>query len=139
MEAITVSAKIDAPLARVWTCWTEPEHIKGWNFASPEWHCPAAVNQLEAGGAFAYTMAARDGSMSFVFEGHFSEVIPERSIASVLADGRKTLVSFEEGDGHTIVTEVFDPENMNPPDLQRAGWQSILDNFKKYAETMPAE
>jgi uncharacterized protein YndB with AHSA1/START domain len=138
MQQITVKARIAAPLERVWEYWTDPEHIKGWNFATPDWHCPEAANELVPGGSFHYAMSARDGSFSFDFCGRFTHIEPQSSIHSLLEDGRKTEVVFEYLDGHTLVTETFEPEDMNPPELQQAGWQSILDNFKRYAEALPA-
>jgi uncharacterized protein YndB with AHSA1/START domain len=105
-----------------------------WNFASPEWHCPEASNDLKVGGEFHYTMAAKDHSMSFDFWGTYQEIIQEKRIDLVLGDGRRVTVTFEEGEHGIIVTEVFEPEKQNPVELQQGGWQMILENFKKYAE-----
>ena len=132
---ITVEVKIMADISTVWNCWTGPEHIIHWNFASDDWHCPKAENDLQTGGKFKSTMASKDGKMSFDFEGIYDEVINHKQIAYSLADGRQTLVLFESLDNQTKITERFDPENTNSEELQRAGWQSILDNFKEYAET----
>lgn len=134
MNTVTVSAIIDAPMNRVWECWTRGGHIEKWNFASPDWHCPVATNDLTIGGEFHYTMAARDGSMSFDFWGTYQDIVVERSISIVIGDGRKLTVTFEEGEKGVLVTEVFEPEKMNPIERQQAGWQMILDNFKNYVE-----
>lgn len=134
MNTVTVSAIINAPLTKVWECWTKVEHIKNWNFASPEWHCPAATNDLTIGGEFHYTMAAKDQSMSFDFWGTYQDILVERSISIVLGDGRKMKVTFEEKEKGVVVTEEFEPEKVNPIERQQAGWQMILDNFKKYSE-----
>ncbi|MCB0770673.1 MAG: SRPBCC domain-containing protein [Flavobacteriales bacterium] len=132
-EPITISTRIARPVAHVWACWTAPEHIVHWNAASDDWHCPKAVNDLREGGAFCYCMAARDGSFSFDFAGTHTAVVPTQRIASTLDDGRKMEVTFTaEGDG-TLVTEHFDPEDENPRDMQRSGWQAILDRFALYA------
>ena len=131
---ITVSALVNKPLAEVWQRWTTPADIEHWNAAGDDWHCPKASNDLRVGGRFSYTMAARDGSASFDFEGTYTAVEDQARIAYTMADGRTCTVTFQpEGEG-TLVTEVFDPENMNPVDFQRAGWQAILDRFKAYTE-----
>lgn len=131
---ITVQATVAADINTVWASWTLPEHITKWNFASDDWHCPSSTNDLRAGGRFCATMAAKDGSMSFDFEGIYDEVIHHKKIAYSLADGRQISVLFESEGNKTRVTEIFDPENVHPEELQRAGWQSILDNFKAYTE-----
>lgn len=131
---ITVSAIIARPVAHVWKCWIGAEHIVYWNNASDDWHCPAATNDTRAGGKFNYTMAARDGSMSFDFIGTYTEVVPGSRIAYTIADGRKVELDFATDRNGTRVTEIFDPETENTLELQREGWQAILDNFKTYAE-----
>lgn len=134
MEKIKVETLISAPVSKVWECWTLPEHIVCWNFASTDWHCPEATNDLRPGGKFNYTMASRDGEMSFGFEGIYDVVDRPNRIAFTLMDGRKVEIDFKEVDGKTRVTEVFEAESMNAPELQRAGWQSILDNFKIHVD-----
>ena len=134
MSPITITSIINAPINKVWKCWTEEEHIKNWNFASPEWHCPDATNNLIKGGEFHYTMAAKDNSMSFDFWGTYQEIVFEKSIAIILGDGRKVSISFEEIENSVLVTETFEPEKINPIELQQKGWQTIVDNFKKYTE-----
>lgn len=131
---ITVSAIVAKPLAHVWKCWTGAEHIVHWNNASDDWHCPSATNDLRAGGQFNFTMAARDGSMSFDFIGTYTAVENESLIAYSLADGRKVKVLFAADGTSTRITETFDPETENTLELQRGGWQAILDNFKAYTE-----
>ena len=131
---IQVETTVAAPLARVWDCWTDPAHIVHWNFASADWHCPKASNDLRAGGTFSYTMASRDGAMSFDFGGVYEEVAEHQKITYALADGRRVEVAFAAGADGTRVMEIFDPENVHPADMQRAGWQAILDNFRRYVE-----
>ena len=131
---ITVQATINAPIAKVWKLWNEPEHITKWCQASPDWHAPYADNDPRTGGKFKTTMAAKDGSFSFDFAGTYSEVVDHNLIAYGLEDGRNVKIVFEgEGDS-TRVTETFDPESQNPIEMQRGGWQAILDSFKNYAE-----
>jgi len=134
MELITVQANIQAPVEKVWKYFTNPLHIVNWNFAMSEWHCPSATNQLEVGGEFHYTMAARDNSMSFDFWGTYQKIEKEKNIEILLGDGRSMLVTFEMTDATTIITEKFEPENENPVEMQQTGWQMILDNFKSYVE-----
>lgn len=133
---ISVSARVNAPVAKVWQTWTGPEHITQWNAATPDWHCPKAENDLRAGGKFSSIMAARDGSFEFDFNGVYSEVIEHQSIKYEMPDGRKVSVQFEDLGNQTQVTELFDPENMNSREMQQAGWQAILDNFKSYTESL---
>jgi uncharacterized protein YndB with AHSA1/START domain len=132
---ITVEATIDAAITRVWDYWTEPEHIKNWNNASDDWHTPDARNDLQAGGEFSYRMEAKDGSFGFDFAGVYDEVIELRKINYTLADDRKVSIDFAETADGVNVTETFEAESMNSVELQRAGWQAILDNFKKYVDS----
>ena len=135
MAFITIETTINAPIAHVWEKWTSPKHIQNWNFASPDWHCPSAKSDLQAGGEFHYEMASKDGSMSFDFWGTFQQIEEQKSLEIVIGDGRKMQVTFETTEAGTKVTEQFEPENQNPPEMQQAGWQMILDNFKTYAES----
>jgi len=133
--AITVETTVNAPVEKVWTYWSEPKHITRWTHASEDWHAPYADNDLRKDGKFKTTMAAKDGSMSFDFEGVYSNVQPNKVIEYGLADGRKVKIVFTANGNGTKVVETFDPESENPIDMQRGGWQAILDNFKKYTET----
>lgn len=121
-------------MAKVWEYWTNEQHIQKWNFASSDWHCPDAKNNLIKGGEFHFTMAAKDNSMRFDFWGTYQEIIFEKKIEIVLGDGRRVSIAFEESENGIQLTEEFDPEEQNPIEIQRAGWQMILDNFKKYTE-----
>jgi uncharacterized protein YndB with AHSA1/START domain len=134
LSKIEVEVVVHKPLEHVWACWTSPKHIVNWNFASDDWHCPHAVNDLKVGGLFSYTMAAKDGSMSFDFAGVYDTVIEKEKISYDIG-GRKVDLKFTVVDNGVKMTEIFDPEDINPADMQRAGWQAILDNFKRYAES----
>ena len=134
LTPITIEAAINAPVEKVWEYWNNPEHIKNWAFASPEWHAPNAANDLRVGGNFSTTMAARDGSMSFEFGGTYTTVEEHKLIEYVLADGRQVKIVFQADGEQTRIAETFDPETTNPLEMQRGGWQAILDNFKKLAE-----
>lgn len=133
-QAITVESTVQAPVEKVWRYWSEPAHITKWCQASEDWHAPAADNDLREGGKFTTTMAAKDGSMSFDFGGVYTSVITHKLIEYTMGDGRKVSVSFSSDGNQTTVTETFDPEDTNPLEMQRGGWQAILDNFKKYTE-----
>jgi uncharacterized protein YndB with AHSA1/START domain len=133
-EKVTIEALINAPLAKVWKCWTEAEHLVGWNFASEDWHCPAAKIDFKPGGKFTATMAAKDGSASFEFWGTYLNIVDQKLIQSELGDGRKLDVFFEQKDDQVLVTEIFEAETTNSIELQKNGWQAILNNFKKYCE-----
>ncbi|MBI5816580.1 MAG: SRPBCC domain-containing protein [Nitrospinae bacterium] len=138
MEAITVQATVRADIEKVWRLWTQAGHIKNWYHASDGWHAPNAVNDLRRRGKFSITMAAKDGSAGFDFEGVYTAVEPFNSIEYTIAGGRKVSVTFSEKGGLTEVTETFEAETENPVEMQRAGWQAILDNFRKYVEGLKA-
>jgi uncharacterized protein YndB with AHSA1/START domain len=133
---ITVQSKISAPIETVWECWTNPEHITKWNNASDDWHTPYAENDLRTGGRFKSTMASKDGTMSFDFEGEYTLVEQNETIKYVMADGRKVEISFKETPVGVDVIESFDPETENSEEMQRGGWQAILNNFKKHVESL---
>lgn len=131
---IRIEATIAAALNKVWMYWTEPKHITQWNFAAPEWHCPIATNDLKPGGKYFARMEAKDGSFGFDFEAVYDEVIDQKKIVYSMEDGRKVTTTFENMKSGTRVTTVFDAEMQNPIEMQRQGWQAILDNFKRYTE-----
>jgi uncharacterized protein YndB with AHSA1/START domain len=133
---ITIEATVNAPIEKVWNSWTKPEHITQWNQASPDWHCPKAANDLRVGGEFSATMAAKDGSFSFDFGGKYTKVENHKTIESVLGDGRTIKTTFSASPAGVKVIETFEAEGTNPVEMQRAGWQAILDNFKKHTETL---
>lgn len=134
ISAITIECSINAPLEKVWRFWTSPEHISQWHQANEDWHCPQAENELFTDGKFSFTMASKDGKISFNFEGTYDLVIENQVLAYTLTDGRKVIVEFGALNDTTMITEMFEPEVTNSMDLQKSGWQSILDNFKKYVE-----
>lgn len=133
-QKITVETSINAPIEKVWKHWNEPEHVKQWNNASPDWHTPKASNNLTVGGNFSYSMEAKDGSFGFDFEGIYDNVHEHKFISYTMADGRKVETTFTAEGGHTRVKTIFDAETQNPIEMQKGGWQSILDNFKKHVE-----
>ena len=135
---ISVQTMVNAPLDKVWDLWTSPAHITRWNNASDDWHTPSATNDLREGGKFSSRMEAKDGSMGFDFEGTYDLVIPGNKIEYTMSDGRKVIIEFSSSGNQTHIMETFDAERENPVDLQRQGWQAIMDNFKKYAEQLPA-
>lgn len=134
MPTITVTAIINAPIEKVWNYWTAPEHITQWYHASDDWHAPHAENDIRVGGKFMTRMEAKDGSFGFDFNGIYDEVKINELISYAIEGGRKVSITFEGNANKTTVTEIFEPEDQNPHDMQQAGWQAILDNFKKYTE-----
>lgn len=132
---ITVEADVHAPVEKVWKLWTEPKHITKWNQASEDWHSPRAENDLRVGGTFASRMEAKDGSAGFDFEGVYDAIETHKHIAYTLGDGRKVKIHFDSRGNSTKVTESFEAESTHPVEMQKNGWQAILDNFKKYVET----
>ena len=134
-NVITVLAIVNAPVNKVWKLWTTPEHITEWNNANDDWHTTRAENDLRVGGKFLSRMEAIDGSMGFDFVGIYDVIQTNELIQYSLEDGRVVKVEFKDNGNETEVIETFDAENENSLELQRMGWQAILDNFKKYAET----
>jgi uncharacterized protein YndB with AHSA1/START domain len=132
---ITVEAIINAPVEKVWECWTKPEHITKWCSASDDWHAPKAENDVRIGGSFMTRMEAKDGSFGFDFGGIYEAVKTNEYIEYTMSDGRNVKVYFVPQGDKTKVTESFEPEGTNPPEMQKGGWQAILDNFKKYTES----
>lgn len=130
---ITIETTVRAPLARVWECWTTPADIKAWNAASDDWHTTAATVDLREGGAFSSRMEAKDGSIGFDFGGTYTRVEPMSLIEASFGD-RNMSVAFTELAEGVLVSETFDAEDQNPIEMQRAGWQAILDNFKRHTE-----
>jgi uncharacterized protein YndB with AHSA1/START domain len=131
---ITVEATVNAPIEKVWKYWTEPQHVKKWNSASDDWHTTRAENDLRGGGNFSFRMEAKDGSFGFDFGGTYDAVRENEYIEYTIGDGRKVKTYFTDDGNAVELVETFDAENTHPVDFQKAGWQSILDNFKKYAE-----
>ena len=132
--SITVEATVNAPVEKVWKLWNDPQHITKWCSASDDWHAPNAENDLRKDGKFKTTMAAKDGSFSFDFEGVYTRVEPNKTIEYTMSDDRKVKIDFSSSGNTTKVTETFEAESENPIEMQRGGWQAILDNFKKHVE-----
>lgn len=132
---ITVEADVSSSLEKVWKYWTEPTHIIHWNFASDDWCAPRASNDLVKGGKFSFRMEAKDGSFGFDLEGTYNTIDKGKRIEYTMTDGRKVKVLFSTEHGKTKVVESFEAESENSEELQRSGWQAILNNFKKYTES----
>jgi uncharacterized protein YndB with AHSA1/START domain len=130
---IKVTATLNADTKKVWEYYTQPEHITKWNFADTTWHCPTATNNMIVGGHYIARMEAKDGSFGFDFDAVYTEINQGQNFTYEF-DGRLAEVDFKETDGQTEVTIIFDPETENSIELQKNGWQAILDNFKKYTE-----
>ena len=131
---IDIETVIDAPLSKVWDAYNNPADIKQWNAASDDWHTTDSAVDLRAGGKFRSRMEARDGSAGFDFEGEYTRVVPQKLVAYRMSDGREAQVEFAQEQQGVRVKNTFDAESENSPELQRAGWQAILDNFKRYVE-----
>ena len=135
---ITVQTTIKAPVEEVWELWNNPRDVEKWYNASENWHTPHAENDPHTGGRFNYRMEAKDKSSGFDFSGTYDTVIPNERIEYTLGDGRRVQIEFRRNQNETNVIETFDIEDENSPELQRTGWQTILDNFKVYAENLTA-
>lgn len=133
-DNIQVKTTVKASLSKVWDYWTDAEHIKKWNAASSDWHTTKVENDLKVDGSFLYRMEAKDGSFGFDFSGAYKKVKTHEQLMYVLDDQREVTVDFSEDGEEVSVIETFEPETMNPVDMQKQGWQAILDNFKSYVE-----
>ena len=131
LDKITIQANVSADLEKAWDCYTLPEHIINWNFADPSWHCPKAENDMQIGGTYKARMEAKDGSFGFDFEGVYTKIVKGRRIEYAFGDRRATVEFLPNGD-RIMIRVSFDPETTHSLDQQRAGWQSILDNYAKY-------
>lgn len=131
---IIIDTIVKAPISKVWKLWNTPEHIQHWYFAADSWHAPSAENDLKVHGKFKTRMEAKDGSFGFDFEGTYTDIEEYKKIEFKMGDGRHVKVKFVDLEDGIKITESFEPEDVNPRDAQQGGWQSILDNFKKYAE-----
>jgi len=131
---ISVQTKINAPVEKVWKNWITPEDIVKWNNASEDWHTTLATNDLRVGGKFHSRMEAKDGSIGFDFDGVYSIVKTKSQIEYEIGDGRKVRIDFTANGKDTRIVETFESEDTNSIDIQRTGWQAILNNFKKYVE-----
>jgi uncharacterized protein YndB with AHSA1/START domain len=136
LPPLTVKTTVNAPLEQVWQCWTAPEHIMRWAFASNTWEAPRAENDVKVGGKFFTTMAAKDGSAKFDFTGTYTVVEMLKHLEYDMDDMRHVTIRFEQTPGGVEITEIFDPESENSLELQQSGWQSILENFRKYVENL---
>lgn len=132
---INITTTIQAPVEKVWDYWTNTRHITSWCFASDDWHAPYAESDLVPGGKFKTRMEAKDGSFGFEFEGVYTHVEKNKRLAYTITDGRKVQIDFKSEGDTTQVIETFEAENTHSADMQKAGWQAILDNFRKYVES----
>lgn len=132
---ITIETIVKATIGDVWEAWVNPSDIVNWNFASDEWCCPRATLNLTEGGAFNYRMEAKDGSMGFDFEGVFTKINANSLIEYELGDNRKVGIEFCQVGDSVRVTETFEAEDENSAELQKQGWQAILNNFKNHVES----
>lgn len=133
-KSITIQSDISADINKVWSYWTEPQHITHWAFASDDWEAPFAENDLKVGGKFTTRMSAKDKSAGFDFNGVYTDIKEHELIEYDMEDGRKVSINFLQIPDGVRVIETFDMEHENSEELQRTGWQAILDNFKKYVE-----
>jgi uncharacterized protein YndB with AHSA1/START domain len=131
---ITVETLVNAKPNKVWDAWNNPADIKKWNAAQDDWHTTGSSVDLREGGKFLARMEAKDGSEGFDFEGTYTRVVPQKTIEYRMSDGREVKVEFIERSGGVLVKETFDAETENPPEVQRTGWQAIMDNFRRHVE-----
>lgn len=131
---ITIETVVNAKLDKVWDTWNNPEDIKQWNSPHETWHTTRSEVDLREGGKFLSRMEAKDGSAGFDFEGTYTRVVPQQVVEYGMSDGREVTVEFAERADGVLVKETFDAESENPPEVQREGWQGILDNFARYVE-----
>lgn len=134
-QKVKIEAQVNAPVDKVWKLWNGPEHIVKWNTASPDWHTTKSEVDLKPGGRFSSRMEAKDGSFGFDFGGVYDLIKLNERIDYTLEDGRKVSNVYSSHGDTTKIAVTFDAENENPIEMQQAGWQAILNNFKVYAES----
>ena len=134
-DKVTVTATVHADIKKVWDYYTKPEHITKWNFADPSWQCPSASNDMRVGGKYSARMEAKDGSFGFDFEAIYTEIVDGVRFTYGMPGGRQVAAVFSKAGDKTDVVVTFDPEEENPIEFQKGGWQAILDNFKSYTES----
>ena len=134
-EKVTIATTVNASPQQAWDVYTKPEHITKWNTPSDDWHCPASENDVRVGGKMKSRMEAKDGSMGFDFEATYDEVREPKKLQYTMPDGRVVTTDFEADGKKTKVTTVFDTETQNSVEMQRSGWQAILDNYKKHVDS----
>jgi uncharacterized protein YndB with AHSA1/START domain len=132
---VNIGTTVNAPIKKIWEIWSKPEHITRWATPTPDWHTPRAENDLRTGGSFVSRMEAKDGSMGFDFGGVYDVVTPHEYIEYTMGDGRKVKTVFTQQEDGVRIDQSFDAEAENPVEMQRMGWQAILDSFKNYTES----
>lgn len=132
---ITIHTKVSADIQKTWDYYTDPKHIIRWNFASDDWQCPIASNDMRIGGKYSARMEAKDGSFGFDFEAIYNEITEGQGFVYTMPDDRQVNVYFQSQGNLTEIRIIFDAEKENAVDLQKNGWQSILNNFKNYVES----
>lgn len=137
-QKITVFTTVPVPPERAWGLYTDPHAVTQWNFASDDWCCPSASTELKVGGVHRARMEARNGSFGFDFEGRYTEVDAPHALTLLLGDGRQSRTIFQPVPGGTRVETSFDAEGQNPAEMQRNGWQAILDNYRRHVEETAA-
>jgi len=133
-KKITVEVLVNRDVKAAWDAFTSPQAITRWNFASADWRCPKAENDLRVGGEFSYRMESKDGSMGFDFSGKYTEIRHLERIKYSLGDEREVVIEFRDENVKTKVIETFVAEGTSSYEQQKGGWQAILDNYKKYVE-----
>ena len=128
---IIVDVTVAAPIEKVWDAYVTPEDIVQWNAASDDWHTTSSTVDLRPGGKFCSRMEAKDGSFGFDFEGEYTNIVNHELIEYAFGD-RTATVKFEQADGGVKVTVEFEAEEENSAEMQKAGWQAILDNFARH-------
>jgi uncharacterized protein YndB with AHSA1/START domain len=132
---ISVSVEVNAPVSKAWDAYVSPEAINQWNFASDDWQCRDARVDLRVGGSFSSHMEAKDGSFGFDFEGTYTNIVEHQLLEYSFGD-RSARVLFDQVGDTSKVTVEFDTEDENSVDMQREGWQAILNNYAKYVLTL---
>jgi uncharacterized protein YndB with AHSA1/START domain len=135
-RTITVQVTVNVSVEKAWMVWNEPEHITKWCTGSPDWHTPHAENDLRIGGRLFSRMEAKDGSAGFDFVATYTDIVNRKTIAYTMEDERNVKITFSNDGKTTTLVETFDAENENPIELQKEGWQTILNNFKEHVESL---
>jgi uncharacterized protein YndB with AHSA1/START domain len=135
---IIVEITVNASAEEVWKLWTTPADIMIWNNPAKDWYNELVEVDLKNGGEFLFKMRSKNGNEGFDYCGRYDKVTTNELIELTTTDGRKTINQFVRRGHETTITETFEADANTPIDLQREFCQSVLNNFKNYAESRPA-
>jgi uncharacterized protein YndB with AHSA1/START domain len=133
--ALRLERTYAAAPTRVFDAWTDPEVLRRWWAAAPDWECPEAVVDLRVGGRYRLSMRTTEGE-THVVGGEYTEVERPARLAYTWAweqgDGEESQVTVEfrpDGDGTTVVITHAGLTSEESKGRHAHGWSGCLDNL----------